>query len=121
MWDPDAEWESDTPHTPPPNVLTHHFPLALPSAIIDGNCSEELDKALDSLEQDATEQADPTCSSSSETAKLSPGSKHSSSMALRPMDALNPVFAELRSKNEETRLRASYDLRDQVIAAHRGK
>lgn len=40
--------------------------------------------------------------------------------AQRAVDALNPTFGELKSKNEETRLRASYDLRNLVIAAHRG-
>jgi len=42
-------------------------------------------------------------------------------MAHRAVDALNPTFVELKSKNEETRLRASYDLRSLVIAAHRGE
>ena len=42
-------------------------------------------------------------------------------MAQRAVDALNPTFAELKSKNEEVRLRASYDLRSLVIAAHRGE
>ena len=42
-------------------------------------------------------------------------------MASRPVDPLAPTFSELRSRNEETRLRASYDLRNLVITAHRGK
>lgn len=41
-------------------------------------------------------------------------------MAQRAVDALNPTFAELKSKNEDTRLRASYDLRNLVVVAHRG-
>lgn len=41
-------------------------------------------------------------------------------MAQRAVDVLNPTFVELKSKNEEIRLRASYDLRSLVIAAHRG-
>ncbi len=36
-------------------------------------------------------------------------------------EILIATFVELRSKNEETRLRASYELRNQVIAAHQGK
>lgn len=41
-------------------------------------------------------------------------------MAQRAVDAFNPTFNELKSKNEETRLRASYELRNLVVAAHRG-
>lgn len=42
-------------------------------------------------------------------------------MAAQAMEALNRTFIELRSKNEEIRLRASYDLRDLVVSAARGK
>ena len=42
-------------------------------------------------------------------------------MAAQAMEALNRTFIELKSKNEETRLRASYDLRDLVVSAARGK
>lgn len=42
-------------------------------------------------------------------------------MAAQAMEALNRTFIELKSKNEEIRLRASYDLRDQVVSAARGK
>ena len=41
-------------------------------------------------------------------------------MAAQAMEALNRTFVELKSKNEETRLRASYDLRDLVVSAARG-
>lgn len=41
-------------------------------------------------------------------------------MALQAHDALNRTFLDLKSKNEEVRLRASYDLRDQVSRAVRG-
>lgn len=42
-------------------------------------------------------------------------------MALQAADALNRTFIELKSKNEDTRLRASYDLHNQVLKASRGK
>ena len=42
-------------------------------------------------------------------------------MAAQAVEALNRTFIELKSKNEETRLRASYELRDQVVSAARGK
>ena len=42
-------------------------------------------------------------------------------MAAQAMEALNRTFIELKSKNEETRLRASYELRDLVVSAARGK
>lgn len=42
-------------------------------------------------------------------------------MAAQAMEALNRTFIELKSKNDETRLRASHDLRDLVVAAARGK
>ena len=41
-------------------------------------------------------------------------------MAAQAMEAVNRTFIELKSKNEETRLRASYDLRDLVVSAARG-
>ena len=42
-------------------------------------------------------------------------------MAAQAMEALNRTFIELKSKNEEIRLRASYDLRDLVVSAAKGK
>ena len=42
-------------------------------------------------------------------------------MATQAMEALNRTFIELKSKDEETRLRASYDLRDLVVSAARGE
>lgn len=42
-------------------------------------------------------------------------------MAAQAMEALNRTFIELKSKNDETRARASYDLRDLVVSAARGK
>ena len=42
-------------------------------------------------------------------------------MAAQAMEALNRTFIELKSKNEDIRLRASYDLRDLVVSAARGK
>lgn len=42
-------------------------------------------------------------------------------MALRVLDALNPIFSDLKSKNEDIRLRASYELRSQVVTAARGQ
>ena len=42
-------------------------------------------------------------------------------MAAQAIEALNRTFIELKSKNEETRLRASYDLREQVGSAARGE
>lgn len=42
-------------------------------------------------------------------------------MAAQAMEALNRTFIELKSKNDETRLRASHDLRDLVVSASRGK
>ena len=49
--------------------------------------------------------------------KLQPSPKI---MAAQAIEALNRTFVELKSKNEETRLRASYDLRDLVVSAARG-
>lgn len=42
-------------------------------------------------------------------------------MAAQAMEALNRIFIELKSKNEDIRLRASYDLRDLVVSAARGE
>lgn len=42
-------------------------------------------------------------------------------MAAQAMEALNRTFIELKSKNDETRLRASHDLRDLVVSAARGR
>ena len=42
-------------------------------------------------------------------------------MAAQAIEALNRTFIDLKSKNEETRLRASYDLREQVVSAARGE
>jgi FKBP12-rapamycin complex-associated protein len=42
-------------------------------------------------------------------------------MAQQGVEALNRTFHELKSKNEDTRLKASYDLRDHVTTASRGK
>lgn len=42
-------------------------------------------------------------------------------MAAQAMEALNRTFIELKSKNEDIRLRASYELRDLVVSAARGK
>ena len=47
--------------------------------------------------------------------------KQPSIMAAQAMEALNRTFIELKSKNDETRLRASHDLRDLVVSASRGK
>ena len=61
--------------------------------------------------------------SSHELESRSPSSQHPSpkSMATQAMETLNRTFIELKSKNEETRLRASYDLRDLVVSAARGE
>lgn len=42
-------------------------------------------------------------------------------MAAQAIEALNRTFIELKSKNDETRVRASHDLRDLVVSAARGK
>lgn len=42
-------------------------------------------------------------------------------MAAQAMEALNRTFIELKSKNDDIKLRASYDLRDLVVSAARGK
>ena len=42
-------------------------------------------------------------------------------MALVAEESLNHVFSDLKSKNKETRLRASYELLNHVNIAHRGK
>ena len=42
-------------------------------------------------------------------------------MALQLSDSLNRTFADLRSKHEDVRLRASYDLQGLVTTAARGK
>lgn len=36
-------------------------------------------------------------------------------------DISQRLFAELRSRNEETRVKASYELRDTVVTCYRGK
>ena len=41
-------------------------------------------------------------------------------MALVAEEALNHVFSDLKSKNKESRLRASYELLNHVNIAHRG-
>lgn len=41
-------------------------------------------------------------------------------MAQQGVEALNRTFHELKSKNEETRLKASYELRELVSTAVRG-
>lgn len=42
-------------------------------------------------------------------------------MALQLSDSLNRTFADLKSKSEDVRLRASYDLQGLVTTAARGK
>ena len=42
-------------------------------------------------------------------------------MAAQATEALNRTFIELKSKNDETRLRAAHDLRDLVVSAARGR
>ena len=42
-------------------------------------------------------------------------------MALQLSDSLNRTFADLKSKSEDVRLRASYDLQSLVTTAARGK
>lgn len=42
-------------------------------------------------------------------------------MALQLSDSLSRTFADLKSKNEDVRLRASYDLQGLVTTAARGK
>ena len=61
--------------------------------------------------------------SSHELEPRSPSSLHPSSkvMAAQATEALNRTFIDLKSKNEETRLRASYDLRELVVSAARGE
>ena len=50
-----------------------------------------------------------------------PRSSNHKVMAAQAVEALNRTFIELKSKNEDTRLRASYDLRDLVVSAARSK
>ena len=52
-----------------------------------------------------------------------PQNTHTSpkAMAAQATEALNRTFIDLKSKNEENRLRASYDLRDLVVSAARGE
>lgn len=52
------------------------------------------------------------------SSSLYPGPKV---MAAQAIEALNRTFIELKSKNEETRLRASYDLRELVVSAARSE
>ena len=61
--------------------------------------------------------------SSHELEPRSPSSLHPSPkvMAAQAIEALNRTFIELKSKNEETRLRASVDLRELVVSAARGE
>ena len=61
--------------------------------------------------------------SSHELKPRSPSVLHPSPkvMAAQAMETLNRTFIELKSKNEETRRRASYDLRDLVVSAARGE
>lgn len=42
-------------------------------------------------------------------------------MALQLSDSLNRTFADLKSKSEDVRLRASFDLQSLVTTAARGK
>lgn len=42
-------------------------------------------------------------------------------MSLQTADALSRTFLELKSKSEETRVRASYELSSQVALAARGE
>ena len=45
---------------------------------------------------------------------------HSAMMASQSVDSLNRTFSDLKSKNEDLRLRASYDLYNLVATAARG-
>ena len=58
------------------------------------------------------------CESSDEP---EPRSSNHKVMAAQAVEALNRTFIELKSKNEDIRLRASYDLRDLVVSAARSK
>ena len=53
--------------------------------------------------------------------KTEPRSSNHQVMAAQAVEALNRTFIELKSKNEDIRLRASYDLRDLVVSAVRSK
>ena len=61
--------------------------------------------------------------SSLELEPRSPSSLHPSPkvMAAQAIEALNRTFIDLKSKNEETRLRAPSDLRESVITAAGGE
>ena len=61
--------------------------------------------------------------SSHELEPRSPSSLHPRPkvMAAQAIEALNRTFIELKSRNEETRLRASFDLRELVVSAARGE
>ena len=61
--------------------------------------------------------------SSYELEPRSPSSLHPSPevMAAQAVEALNRTFIELKSKNEETRLRAACELRELVVSAARGE
>ena len=50
-----------------------------------------------------------------------PRSSNHKVMAAQAVEALNRTFIELKSKNEDIRLRASYDLRELVVSAARSK
>ena len=69
--------------------------------------------------EDSPVQAEP-CSSEASSAD-SDDSDGSEAMALQAAETLNRTFLELRSKDNDTRLRASYDLNNQVNIAVRGK
>ncbi|KAL6718509.1 phosphatidylinositol kinase-related protein kinase tor1 [Lecanora helva] len=81
---------------------------------------------MDIQVQGSSQEADPESpeisaakSVSSSSDEGDEGERDRAMMAQRSLEALNPIFLELRSKSEEIRLRASYGLRDQVVVAHR--
>lgn len=79
--------------------------------------------AIPAVEQGRSHESECSSFKATESITISSGEKQDNieAMALRAVESLNPTFLELKSKNEETRLRASYELRNQVIVAARGE
>lgn len=110
----------DPEFTDSDSIIIKHFN----STITDGSHSglppdptpEEIEAA------EAAEQCDPNeVQAHNEDGEDPEDAAHALAMALLAADTLNRTFIELKSKNEEVRLRASYDLYGLVAKASRGK
>ena len=108
---------------PPPVSTVATFDTHVPNIDTDLESSWPAEDHAISKDWDRSHESEPCfiCSLHFSRDNLDKTKPSPKTMAAQAMEALNRTFIELKSKNEETRTRASYDLRDLVASAARGK